>query len=223
MSNVTVFKNAGLPALKDLAEGLRANAKITGGADILIKMDKTGHWTYGVDQVEIEKDSLWVVNPFSFIHGYVAWGDGELLGEKMVKITQPLPELQEAPAGARKGWEQQIGFSMVCITGADEGVEVRFATASVGGRRAAQKLGSEIATHIMAEPETPVATIALGTEHYIHDRYGKIFTPVFEIMKWATMDNTDPDQPKLEVDTTATEMVESAKSEVAAGRRRRTV
>ena len=42
-------------------------------------------------------------------------------------------------------------------------------------------------------------------------------------MKWATMDNTDPDQPKLEVDTTATENVESAKSEVAAGRRRRTV
>jgi hypothetical protein len=37
-------------------------------------MDKTGHWVFGIDQTEIEDDSTWAVNPFSFVHGYIAWG-----------------------------------------------------------------------------------------------------------------------------------------------------
>jgi len=229
MSAITLFKNAGLPALKALAEGLRTNAKTSNGDSTLLKMDKTGHWNYGVDQTEIESGALWVVNPFSFIHGFVAWGDGELLGERMVAITQPLPPLEEAPAGARKGWEQQIGFTLVCTTGVDEGLEVRFATASVGGRRAAQNLGSEIATHIMTDPTTPVATVCLKSEHYIHDRYGKIFTPIFEIVKWVSMENTDPmlkleeSGVEAEAEVEAEEALAAQAEAPAAGRRRRAV
>jgi hypothetical protein len=59
---------------------------------VILKMDKTGHWCFGSDQTEIETDSTWAVNPYSFVHGFIAWGDGAVLGEKLVPITQPLPE-----------------------------------------------------------------------------------------------------------------------------------
>ena len=94
MSNLTTFKSAGLPAVKDLANALKSNLpKLAEVGSVIIKMDKTGHWVFGADQTEVEEGSQWAVNPFSFIHGFIAWGDGEPLGEKMVGISQPLPEL----------------------------------------------------------------------------------------------------------------------------------
>ena len=41
-------------------------------------------------------------------------------------VTQPLPELDAAPPGAKKGWEQQVGLMLKCLTGEDEGLECRF-------------------------------------------------------------------------------------------------
>lgn len=202
MSNLTVFQTAGLPAVADLSTALRTSLKASDNQQQLIKMDKTGHWAYGVDQNEVHKDSEWAVNPYSFIHGFVAWGEGELLGQKMVPVTQPLPAMEEAPQGARKGWESQIGFGMACIKGADQGVQVAFATASVGGRRAVQKLGNDIANHINEDQDTPVAIIKLTHEYYVHDKYGKIYTPVFEIIGW-----TDMSTPEGEVEE---EQVEEA-------------
>jgi len=34
------------------------------------------------------------------VHGFIAWGDGEVLAEKMASVSQPLPELDEAAARA---------------------------------------------------------------------------------------------------------------------------
>ncbi len=81
MSLVT-FSKANLPAVSSLATSLRTIQSEVGAAGVVIlKMDKTGHWVFGADQTEVEDDSLWAINPFSFVHGFIAWGDGEVLGE----------------------------------------------------------------------------------------------------------------------------------------------
>ena len=219
MSNLTTFKSAGLPAVQDLAKSLKATlSKSMDVGTVIAKMDKTGHWTYGVDQVEIEKESEWAINPFSFVHGFVAWGEGALLGEKMVSVTQPLPALEAAPQGAPKGWESQIGFAMKCMTGTDKDLEARFATASIGGKRAVQGLGSEVSEHIIADPSTPVAIVKLKSSFYSHDKYGKIYLPVFEIINWVSMNN-DATETEPELGFDEPPMVE----EVAPIRRRRAV
>jgi hypothetical protein len=121
MGNIVTFSQANLPSVQSLSTALRALEKDVPPAGIVnIKMDKTGHWVYGADQTEVEDDATWAVNPFSFIHGYIAWGDGEVLGEKMVAVSQPLPELEAAPPNAKKGWEVQVGLAMKCITGEDK-------------------------------------------------------------------------------------------------------
>jgi hypothetical protein len=189
MSNLLTFSQANLPSVASLSTALRALEKDVGPSGIVIlKMDKTGHWVFGADQTEIEDGSTWAVNPFSFVHGYIAWGDGEVLGEKMVPVTQPLPELDAAPPSAKKGWESQVGMSLKCLTGDDQGMEARYTTTSVGGKRSVQTLAVAIAAQVEKDQSKPVPVVRLKKDHYTHKSYGKIFTPVFEVVEWASMD-----------------------------------
>ena len=191
MSNLVTFSGANLPAVATLSTSLRAiNTDVGGiGAGVaILKMDKTGHWVFGADQTEIEEGSLWAINPFSFVHGYIAWGDGEVLGEKMVSVSQPLPELDAAPPNAKKGWEVQVGLSLKCISGGDKGTEARFTTTSVGGKRAVQTLAVALADQVEKDQDKPVAIVQLKKEHYQHKSYGRIYTPIFEVKEWISMD-----------------------------------
>jgi len=189
MSNIVSFKGANLPAVASLSTALRSISNNVGEAGVaILKMDKTGHWVFGADQTEVEDGSKWAVNPFSFVHGFIAWGDGEVLGEKMVSVTQPLPEMEAAPPNAKRGWEVQIGCSLKCISGDDEGLEVRFSTTSVGGKKAVQALAVEIAGAVEKDQTKPVPVVVLKKDHYVHKSYGKIFTPVFEVVEWVSMD-----------------------------------
>ena len=208
---LTTFSSANLPAVSTLSTALRALEKDVGPAGtVILKMDKTGHWVFGADQTEVEDDSLWAINPFSFIHGFIAWGDGEVLGEKMVGVSEPLPELDGAPSGAKRGWETQIGMSLKCTTGEDKDMEARFTTTSVGGKRAVQTLGVAIATQVEKDQSKPVPVVRLKKDHYQHKSFGKIYTPVFEIVEWVGLDGAKEDvAPEPEAP--------------AAGRRRRSV
>ena len=143
---------------------------------------------FGADQTEVEDDSLWAINPFSFVHGFIAWGDGEVLGEKMVSVTSPLPELDAAPPQAKRGWETQVGMSVKCVSGEDQGLDARYSVTSVGGKRAIQALAAAIAAQVEADPSKPVPVVKLKKEHYQHKSYGRIFTPVFEIVNWVSLD-----------------------------------
>ena len=151
-------------------------------------MDKTGHWVFGSDQTEVESDSKWAVNPFSFVHGFIAWGNGEVLGEAMGPVTAPLPEHGPVPDGCAKGWEVQIGASVKCISGEDAGINARYSATSVGGKKALTALGLAIAAQVEKDPSKPVPVVLLKKEHYQHKSYGRIFTPVFDVVEWVAMD-----------------------------------
>jgi len=193
MSNAVGFANVNLPSVQSLSAALRSLDTGVSSGSVILKMDKTGHWVFGADQTEVETGSLWAVNPYSFIHGFIAWGEGDVLGEKMVPITQPLPEMDDAPPMAKRGWETQVGMSLKCLDGEDKDMEVRFATTSVGGKRAVQEMAAAIATQVDADVSKPVPVVNLHKEHYQHKSYGRIFTPVFKVVKWVGMDGaTEP-------------------------------
>ena len=202
MSNITAFAKAGLPAVTSLSTALRSIEVDVGPVgSAILKMDKTGHWVFGADQTEAEADSKWAVNPFSFVHGFIAWGDGEVLGEKMVSVSQPLPELDPAPPQSKKGWETQVGMSLKCISGEDAGLEARSSTTSVGGKRAVQALAAAIAAQVERDQSKPVPVVHLKKEHYQHKSYGRIYTPVFEIVEWVSMEGEVASEPEGGDDT----------------------
>ena len=218
MSNDLInFGGGSLPSVQSLSTALRAIKEDTGAGVTILKMDKTGHWVFGADQTEIEDDSLWAINPFSFVHGYIAWGDGEVLGEKMCSISEPLPELDPAPAGAKRGWEKQVGFSLKCLNGEDEGLDARYTVTSVGGKRAAQELAVAIAEQVDKDQTKPVAVVSLGKEHYQHKSYGRIYTPIFKVVRWASMNG---DTASTGEDVRADPEVEAPDDEAPRRRRR---
>jgi hypothetical protein len=177
-------------------------------------MDKTGHWVFGADQTDVEEESTWAVNPFSFIHGFIAWGDGEVLGEKMVSVSDPLPEMEAAPPNAKRGWEAQIGMSLKCITGEDKGMEARYTVTSVGGKKAVQALAVAIAEQVEKDQGKPVPVVHLKKDHYTHKSYGRIYTPVFEVVEFVSMDGESA-APEAEAEA------EAPAEAAPAGRRRR--
>lgn len=220
MSNITTFSQAGLPSVTTLATALRSVANEVGDVGtVILKMDKTGHWVFGSDQTEVEADSTWAINPFSFVHGFIAWGDGEVLAERMVPVSEPLPEVPDAPPGAKRGWETQIGMSLKCLSGEDEGMEARFATTSVGGKRAVTKLAVDLAEQVEKDQSKPVAVVTLGKDHYTHKSYGRIYTPVFDIQKWIGLDG--PQAAPVAAAEPEAEAAPAADAPVDGGRRRR--
>ena len=69
-----------------------------------------------------------------------------------------------------------------------------------------------IAEQVDKDQAKPVPVIRLKKEHYQHKSYGRIFTPVFDIVKWVGMD-----APAVEEDAADAE----APTEDAPRRRRR--
>ena len=192
MNDVVSFGNGNLPSVQSLTTALRSLESEVGAAGmVILKMDKTGHWVFGADQTEIGDDSTWAINPFSFVHGFIAWGEGEVLGEKMVPVSEPLPEMDTPPPGAKRGWEMQVGMSLKCMVGEDEGMEARYNVTSVGGTRAVQKLALDIATQVEKDQSKPVPVVRLKKDHYTHKSYGRIFTPIFEITQWVSLEGKD--------------------------------
>jgi hypothetical protein len=222
MSNIVTFAGAKLPAVASLSQSLRKLEADVGSAGVVIlKMDKTGHWVFGADQTEIEDGSQWAINPFSFVHGFIAWGDGEVLGEKMVSVSDPLPELDTAPPGAKKGWETQVGMSLKCLNGEDAGMEARFTTTSVGGKRAVQALAVSIAEQVETDQTKPVPVVALDTEHYQHKSYGRIYTPCFKVLEWVSINGDEPSAETAPAVEAAAPAPAPAPEPASSGRRRR--
>ena len=191
-SNLVAFKSAGLPSVQSLSSTLRniAEQMLPVGI-VILKMDKTGHWVFGADQTEVEPESKWAVNPFSFVHGFIAWGEGSPLAEKLAPMTEPLPEVAEPPSAAKKGWEMQVGFSLKCISGEDAGMEARFTATSLGGKRAVQELALAVAAQADKDAAHIVPVVTLAKDHYQHREYGKVYVPVFKVQEWVSMDGPE--------------------------------
>jgi hypothetical protein len=75
-------------------------------------------------------------------------------------------------------------------------MEARFSTTSVGGKRAVQVLALAIATQVEKDQTKPVPVVRLKKEHYTHKSYGRIYTPVFEVVEWVSLDGPDAEVPE---------------------------
>jgi len=105
-----------------------------------------------------------------------------------VPVSQPLPEVDAAPPQAKRGWEVQLGMSLKCTSGEDKDLEARYTVTSVGGKKAVQALALAIAAQVEKDQSRPVPIVRLRKEHYTHKSYGRIYTPVFDIVEWVGMD-----------------------------------
>lgn len=174
---VTTFNAANMTvALRKVATAAQATYSF-------LKMEKTGSWVHGAQQTEVPEDAEFLINPATFDHGYVAWGDGEKFGEVIAPIIDPLPELPPVPAGA-KSWDFQLGFH---LASADDGAQFVFRATSVGGKRVIAQMAAAVAERIEAGETKLVPVVTLTSESYKHSKYGKIYNPVMDVVRWVSM------------------------------------
>ena len=204
MGEVTTFKAAGgLVSRTDLLQGLNniaTAAPAVGGEYQFLKMDKgNGEWLYGQEETVVEEGSLWAVNPLSLSYGYIAWsGDNDIEGEVMIPISRPLPakdslraQTPDGKPSGKRGWQYQQSVILVCLTGEDEGTQVMYKQSSVGSQKLFAKLVNDISVQ-MGKGDTIVPIVELKSDSYKHEKWGRIYNPIFEVKDWRTMDDTTP-------------------------------
>jgi hypothetical protein len=81
--------------------------------------------------------------------------------------------------------------SILDLTSSTKGLEVRYSSTSVGGKRGIQTLAVAIAAQVDTDPTMPVPVVTLGKEFYMHKSFGKIYTPLFDVQSWIGMNGED--------------------------------
>ena len=178
LSNVdtaSVIGRSGLPMLRFKPEG-------------------DGTWVYGQKQTTVEDDSRWSVNPLSFRYGYICFGSGnKLLGERLVSVSKPMPNLTELPDTGFP-WVAQWCVNLKCLSGVDAGVEVTFKSTTDGGIKSVASLIEAVRDRLNGgQHDNKVAPIAvLRKDSYPHPQYGRVWTPWVDIVDWMPLSGPAP-------------------------------
>tara|TARA_R110000772_G_scaffold109141_1_gene212373 strand:+ start:1009 stop:1767 length:759 start_codon:yes stop_codon:yes gene_type:complete len=160
----------------------------SGNADIL-RMLKDGDWVYGADDIDVEPDSLWALNPMSIQLGYIAWLDQKPVGEAMAPMGED-PIVQSSLPEVGAPYKRQITAQLACVSGEDAGVNVITKQTSHGGKKEITRVIDEIIARIEGGEGTKIVPIfTLENDNYKHKEYGKIYTAVMSIQKWVSMDD----------------------------------
>ncbi len=154
-----------------------------------LKLQKDGLWVYGADDTEVAENSVWAVDPNTLMTGFIAWPDeGEPVGEEMASIMDAPIQKGSLPDVGEQ-WRDQIGFCLICIEGDDAGAKASFKSTALGGRKAFKVLLDAILERATAGEEDLVPVIFLGQDSYKHKKYGKIYTPEFDVVEWSNHDD----------------------------------
>jgi len=195
--------------------------EMAGGDGHFLKLDKTGTWLYGADEVEVEEGSRWAINPATLATGFAAWDDNEKVGEEMALLTgEPVIKSSLPDVGA--AWAPQTAMQLKCLDGEDANVEVIYSTTSKGGQKAFKVVLATITARIEDGETDIIPIVEMDVDSYKHKKYGKIFTPVLKVVGWMGLDAlVAPEADEPEVDEPEVDEVEEVEEEKPAPRRRR--
>lgn len=171
-----MFEIAELNTMKQALSQLKSAQPAGLAGASLLKLDRQdGEWRYGVDGTTLGREEV-AINPVSFVHGWVCWGDATILGEEMVSIARPAPTKPEPVQG--NTWSFQLGFGAALL----DGTQLVYKTTAMGGLEFVQNLASEIACHT---GDGVVPIVRLTATNYKHKKYGRIYKPAFELVRWS--------------------------------------
>lgn len=184
----------GLPSnITGMATALRRSADTVsaGGNKPFLKFTKFGEWMYGTDNVEIEPTEEWAVNVARAACGWVGWGDkahgteGQPMGEEFayvmageqMKTEDELPEIDGQ-------WAQAISLEFKEVDGS---TELLWKASSKGAKDSYAALMVKVAEKLEEEDPYFFPVVTMSRSSYQHDKYGKIFTPVLDVVRWVNI------------------------------------
>lgn len=187
MANQVSVQKIQLPAdfASKLAAGIaesRASTIINAGGKPLLRIMKDGRWVFGQSDEEVQDNSRWLINIATLAHGYCCWVEGSLRGEVLKSVFEVKPT--QPPAIDGVSYKEQRAFDLKCIDGDDAGTEVLYKTSSKSGMEASDKLFAALQSRIALDQAYIFPAVVFDVSHYEHKQYGRIYTPIMEIVGW---------------------------------------
>jgi hypothetical protein len=194
------LNTADLPAVSDdqLAVALQETAaeSTTGGGgnvDYLSFSGKTGRYSLGRQQDEIDPQLLYLVEPQSFVAGWVCWKGSKPIDRIEWSIYQKHEQAVDQSnledhgpyrESAGEGWQALLGFGSIA-TDARHSL-VKFSSTSKSGRNSIGDLMREIGLRAAAaEPSMPL--IFFRSETFESNGQTN-YKPILEVETWVTRD-----------------------------------
>ena len=152
-----------------------------------------GAWTFGQKKIGVDNDSAWAVNPATFKRGYICFNNKKPAGEKLVAISQPMPDMTELPDNGLE-WQEQWTVNLKCTRGTDAGTEVVWKPSTVGGIQALVGLIEAVKDRLNGGQHDGqiVPIVRLEKDSYQHQEHGRIWTPMLTITGWMSLDGPAP-------------------------------
>ena len=163
------------------------------------KRDGSGTWMYGQKCTVVEDASSWSGNPLTLRWGFICFSDAnKVVGERLVPITQPRPDITELPDHGFK-WQEQMTVDFKCVDGTDAGVEVVYKPTTVGGIQAVVGLIEAVRDRLNSGQygDEIVPVVQLEKDSYQHGQYGRVWTPLLTIVDWMSLTGPEPKRAKL--------------------------
>jgi hypothetical protein len=157
------------------------------------KREGDGTWAFGQKRTIVEEGSSWAVNPNSFKRGFICFNNDNKPTERLVPVSQPMPDVTELPDTGFK-WNEQWAVNMKCIDGTDAGVEVVYKPTTTGGIEAVKELINEIRSRLNGgKHDGKVSPIVLLEKGFYHlQPYGRIWIPLLTITDWMPLSGPPP-------------------------------
>ena len=188
---------AKMPAVTqgDMAQALGKSAgdKRSGdgsGLTYLTFSGKSGNYSLG--QQGGEPDGQYLLDPMTFLEGFICWKASQVAGRVEFSIYSPqdekprLSDMEDLGPYARDGdgWSEQLGFA--CVDLDDLSKPIKFTSNSKSGRNSIADLMDEVAVRTLEDDEPsnyPIITFDM-VEFTAQDQ--KNFKPVFDVEAWVT-------------------------------------
>lgn len=158
---ITLSASAMLDAMKAAADSMRTGSGGEGGVEYVSFSGKTGQITYGRDKEDLDEDQQFLLDPLSFVMGWVCWANNSPIARHEWSIYEPdsivrADELADHGPYRRPqdGWQASAGFGFVAEGGE---TKYKFTSNSKSGKNAIGDLIDEVKARASAkEPAFPV-------------------------------------------------------------------
>jgi hypothetical protein len=183
-----------LAALGKTLNAVDTTSVIGGGGMPMLSFKREGTWMFGQKRTIVEEGSRWAVNPLTFKWGFICFdGANKVIGERLVPVSQPKPEVAELPD---KGftWHEQWAVALKCIDGTDAGTETVYKPTTNGGLQAIAGLIEAVRDRLNGgEHDGKVVPIVqLRKDSYQKPPYGRIWKPLLPVTGWMHLGGPAP-------------------------------
>jgi hypothetical protein len=186
MSNeVTTTTNSQLPTYNE--DGLNIILRETARANPLLRF-KEGKFLIGEDEIELGRE--YIAHVLDWTRGWVRWEDGVIVETRMARVMDDtkLPAREELGYDDKSQWEDEekdpwVFQNILPIEDLETSEYMLFASSSIGGRIAVEKLCNSVARTYKAGSKYGLPVIALDTTPFT-TKFGTKPRPHFPIVRW---------------------------------------